>query len=44
MVVRDSMEAVWVAVDMEGMAVAIMQVGSRAEDNTNIEWVDGPGL
>ena len=28
----------------EGVAVAIMQVGRRAEDNTNIEWVCGLGL
>jgi len=29
---------------MEGVTVAIMQVGRRAGDNTNIEWVDGRGL
>ena len=28
-------------VDMEGVAVAIMQVGRRAGDNTNIEGVYG---
>ena len=36
--------AAWVVVDMEGVAVATMQVGRRAGDNTNIEWVYGLGL
>lgn len=36
LVVRDSMEAAWVAVVREGVAVAITRPGSRAAINTNI--------
>lgn len=36
--------AVWVAVDMEGVAAAIMRAGSRGEDSTNIECVHGIGM
>ena len=39
MVARDSMEAAWVAVDTEGVAVAITRSGSRAGNNTNIECI-----
>ena len=38
------MEAAWVAAGMEGARAVITPAGSRAGNNTNIEWVDGLGL
>ena len=35
-VVRDSMEAAWVVMVREGVAVAIMRLGSRAVNDTNV--------
>ena len=43
-VARASMEAAWVMVDREGVAVAITRLGSRAGNNTNIECLHSIGM
>jgi len=44
LVARDSMEAAWVTMDTEGVAVAITRSGSRAGNNTNIECLHSIGM